>query len=687
MTLTERSNPNGLAYLIYTSGTSGNPKGVMIEHRSVLRLVLNTNYIHLDQLDRILQTGSVAFDASTFEIWGALLNGSSVYLPGGYALLDANKLKKLLKQKDITVIFLTTGLFNQFVDKDIDVFKGLKILLTGGEKASVRHFNKVLKAHPSLIVKHVYGPTENTTFTTFYDVQKTYERDIPIGKPIANTTVYILDDKLEFVPVGIPGELCTGGDGVSRGYLNDPERTKDKFIPNPFEPGQRLYRTGDLARWLPEGNIEFLGRIDNQVKVRGYRIELEEIEFQILRNQAVKEAVVLVKDFGNDSRELVAYVTGSQRLNITDLRDSLKIMLPNYMIPSHFIKLEKMPLNRTGKIDRKALPNPNKVTEQDVRRTCIRPETEIEKQLVTIWEEVLGHNGIGVTDDFFDLGGHSLKVIKLISLIRDKMNIEVPLAIVFKIPRIREMAAYITDVAYLSKKGVVDEDIVLLSNTLSDRNIFAFPTGSGYYLSYRQLAKLLPFYSIYGFNFIEAESRLKDYVDLMTDVSTDGPYTLFGWSGGGKLAFQVAKELERSGKQVRSIIMVDASPYTKKVCIPEEETEKEIADFVKNITSDVIRTKAAKKMREYRSYIFNCIETGTIDADIHLLTAENASDLIYDNSGEIIGSLTGWKEFTLGTFTVYQGHGNHEKMLEPPYLDKNLVIIKQILHRIFTKDL
>ncbi len=279
----------------------------MVEHRAVLRLVRNTNYMQFSASERILQTGSLAFDASTFEIWGALLNGGCLHLPSGEDLLDASTLGKLIQRHGITTMWLTVSLFNVLVDADITIFRGLKRLLIGGEKCSVRHCNRLRQSYPQLILQNGYGPTENTTFTTCYTVvETTLERDLPIGRPISNTTVYILDDHFRPVPIGIPGELCTGGDGLARGYLNDPALTCQRFIPHPFIEEERIYRTGDLCRWLPDGNVEFLGRRDHQVKIRGYRVELQEIESCLGQHEEVLEATVLAKDLNGGGLELIA---------------------------------------------------------------------------------------------------------------------------------------------------------------------------------------------------------------------------------------------------------------------------------------------------------------------------------------------------------------------------------------------
>ena len=484
----ELSAPRGLAYVIYTSGTSGQPKGVMVEHRSISRLVLNTNHFGLDTTDRCLQTASLAFDASTFEIWGMLLNGGTTCRPAmGREILDAGEIKRLIDKHRITTLWLTASLFNQHVDSDIGIFSGLKYLFTGAEKLSTYHVNKVREAYPGLVIINGYGPTENTTFTTCHRIEKIYNGDIPIGRPVANTQVLILENNGELVPIGVPGEICTGGDGLARGYLNNPALTAQKFVAHPFETGQRLYRTGDLGRWQADGTIEYLGRIDDQVKIRGYRVEPAEIETRILQNEKVKEALVLAKDFGGNSLELLAYVTGHEQLDVDQLREQLKNSLPDYMIPSYFIQLDKLPLAANGKVDRKALPDPQEAN-QASGRVHQAPRTETEKQLALIWEEVLGHKGIGITDNFFDSGGHSLKVTKVISLIEKKLGVAVPLTVIFKAATIQELADYILDTARFGFAGI-DEALVHLSGKRDGPNIFAFPPGTGDAAGFIQVAE------------------------------------------------------------------------------------------------------------------------------------------------------------------------------------------------------
>ena len=685
----ERSHPRALAYIIYTSGTSGQPKGVMVEHRSVLRLVRNTNYIQLSASERILQTGSLAFDASTFEIWGALLNGGCLHLPSGEDLLDASTLGELIQRHGITTMWLTVSLFNVLIDTDITIFRSLKRLLIGGEKCSVRHCNRLRQSYPQLILKNGYGPTENTTFTTCYTVIETsLERDLPIGRPISNTTVYILDDHFRPVSIGIPGELCTGGDGLARGYLNDPALTCQRFIPHPFIEGERIYRTGDLCRWLPEGNVEFLGRRDHQVKIRGYRVELQEIESCLCQHKEVLEAIVLAKDLNGGSLELIAYVTGDGSLNIDELRSYLAATLPNYMVPAYIIKLNKLPLSANGKVDRKALPDP---IPADVNGSSSLelPQTDTERELVAIWEEVLGHKGIGVTFDFFAAGGHSLKVTKLVALIHRKMGIELPLTAVFKATTIREQTKLLLDRARFGIAGI-DDAMVLLTKSPDDTRVFAFPPGTGDALSYIRLAALLKPHAFYAFNFIEGPTRMADYADLITGVDPHGPYVLLGYSAGGNLAYHVAAELERRGREVSDIVMVDSSRLVGRLVFPDGEAESVASTFLNHesvrpyLTSAILREKVVRKIQGYYEYIGTSMDTHTVQANIHVLISGDSRDQHFDlDSGELISSVPLWGEVTRCAFNIYPAFGSHNDMLFEPHLGCNARLLREILESTF----
>lgn len=408
-----------ICYVMYTSGSTGKPKGVMVSHRNVVRLVKNTNYVQFDENTRILQAGAPGFDACTFEIWGALLNGGRLYLVNKDVLLDAGRMKEVIQGYGITDMFLSSPLFNQLSQQDSTMFAGMKTLLVGGDVVSAPHVKRVAWNTPGLVVGNAYGPTENTTFSTFCPVEKGPSMVVPIGRPIHNSTAYVVDEELRLLPVGLIGELVLGGDGVALGYLNRPELTAEKFVDSPFRQGERLYRTGDLARFLPNGEIEYLGRTDDQVKIRGFRVELGEIMNHLADHPAIKETVVVVRTNAQGTKELCAYYAVENEVTPDQLRDFLAARLPEYMVPSSYVQLDRLPLNTNGKVDKSALPEPAEAR-MDLRHDFAAPRTEVEAALAEVWQEVLGHPRIGIHDNFFELGGDSILTIRVIALAKER---------------------------------------------------------------------------------------------------------------------------------------------------------------------------------------------------------------------------------------------------------------------------
>ncbi|WP_259392315.1 amino acid adenylation domain-containing protein, partial [Paenibacillus thiaminolyticus] len=333
------------AYILYTSGTTGRPKGVQVTHGNVLNLVNNAGYVRFHADHRFAQTGAVSFDAATFEIFGALLHGSSLHPVEKDVLLDARRMGAFVAEQGITVMFLTTSLFHHLADEDAGLFAGVEHLIMGGEVLSPKHAYAVKEACPGLTIWNGYGPTENTTFSTAFAIGENHNKNnIPIGRPIEGTTAYVLSARGQLLPVGVPGELCLGGAGVAAGYWNLPELTQEKFVPDPWIEGGRMYRTGDLARWLPDGTLEYLGRIDQQVKIRGYRIELGEIEARLLLHEDICQAAIVTWTERPGSEGLCAYYVSGKRLEPAELRHFLSIALPEYMVPAHFVHLSELPL-------------------------------------------------------------------------------------------------------------------------------------------------------------------------------------------------------------------------------------------------------------------------------------------------------------------------------------------------------
>jgi bacitracin synthase 3 len=409
--LSKVNGPKSLAYCIYTSGTTGRPKGSLIEHQSILRLVKGTNYAKLNASTILLQTGSMSFDASTFEVWGTLLNGGRLILTDREDITNAVMLKERLRHNQVNTLWLTSSLFNQLIQTDRELFDTLNYLLIGGEKLSSEHIRMLKEHNTSVKLINGYGPTESTTFTATYEIPNEFDT-IPIGRPIANTKVYILNGG-KLCGIGVPGELCIGGDGLARGYLNRVELTSEKFADNPFGEG-KLYCSGDLAKWLPDGNIEFLGRIDEQVKLRGYRIELGEIE-SVLRNiKGIRDAAVTISE-GDGDKALNAYIVSEEELPLTEIRGILGKYLPEYMIPAYILRIDRLPVTRNGKLDKKALPKIEAVSEKEYTA----PENVTEERIAKVFEEILGVKQAGRMDSFYELGGDSIKAIRMVSKLRD----------------------------------------------------------------------------------------------------------------------------------------------------------------------------------------------------------------------------------------------------------------------------
>lgn len=435
-----------VAYLMYTSGSTGIPKGVIIENKGITRLVKNTDYVQVNSSDRILGISNPVFDGSTFDIWGALLNGATLYISEKDLVLNFQLLAEEIVNNEISVAFMTTVLFNSLVDSDIEEIGCLRKILFGGEKVSVHHVNKFIERFGKGKLLHVYGPTENTTFSTYYEVNEIHTNTVPIGRPITNTQCYILNENKALQPIGVPGELYVAGLGVAKGYLNKEELTNKSFINNPFRKDSVLYKTGDICKWLSNGSIEFIGRKDSQVKIRGFRIELGEIKQRILEFENVLETTIIVSNDSNNMKFLSAFVCGKENLDLEDLKKYLKEKLPAYMIPTYITQVDVMPLTRNGKTDEKRLLEiQQQKTTKD--KKIIGPKNETEKRLVDIWKVVLEKESISITDDFFDLGGHSLKVTRLISRLHKEFNIKLELKQLFETTILKEQALLIDSTA------------------------------------------------------------------------------------------------------------------------------------------------------------------------------------------------------------------------------------------------
>ena len=463
-------NENTPAYIMYTSGTTGNPKGAKVLHKNIIRLVKNTNYIQFTNQDIVLQIGTIAFDASTFEIWGALLNGGTLHLLKKEALLNTTLFSNYLNKNNITTILLTTSLFNKYSEINPKMFSKLKNLVTGGEAASAKHMNLVIKENPNLNLVNAYGPTENGVISSYFKVENSNNDFIPIGQPIANSTCYIVSPTGKLLPPGIPGELWVGGDGVGGGYQNRNTLNTEKFIDNPFQSG-KIYKTGDMAAWNSNGILKFFGRIDTQVKIRGFRIELEEINNLLLKHKDIINCTTQI--FEQDTeKKLVSYIISDNDITPSELRNYLATKLPVYMIPSYFIKIDNIPLTINGKVDRKALPLPTINT----NKTILKPRNNIDKLVIKIIAELtqIKQTNIGISDSIFDLGMDSLSVMNFTNEIYEHLTIPITVKDVFENSIISELSDFInnTQRTHLNKTFSTKTQSVSYTSSRAQKRIF-----------------------------------------------------------------------------------------------------------------------------------------------------------------------------------------------------------------------
>jgi amino acid adenylation domain-containing protein len=548
-----------LAYVIYTSGSTGKPKGVGIAHRGLSNLVnWHIQRYGLGGEDRMTQSASPGFDAAVWEIWPVLGVGAGIYIMPDKVRLETTELAEWLQRREITIAFLATPLAEAALNLPWPEAMRLRTLLTGGDR-----LHAVGEDRYGFEVVNHYGPTESTVVASAGKVDCGKAEVPSIGRPIANTQVYVLEEGGEPVPVGVGGELYIGGAGLARGYLKRPELTAEKFVPNRFSGrgGERLYRTGDLVKWRSDGELEFQGRMDHQVKLRGYRIELGEIESALESHEGVEQAVVVMREDQPGMRRLVAYVLrkeGATELNTAELHEHLLSRLPEYMLPTQWMELESFPLNSNGKIDRRKLPQP------EAKECSAAPRDIVELELVKIWQEVLKTENVGIRDTFFHLGGHSLLAIQLQFLINQRLNKRVPLAALFERPTIEQLAGLLSD-----HMPFAESRIVRLKENGSSKAMFFVHGAGGNAFSFIELARHLPaqqpFFAFQDLGLDDSAAGAdsievigEQYLKAMRAEQPVGPYLLGGWSMGGVVAFEMARQLRQQHEEVALLALVDS---------------------------------------------------------------------------------------------------------------------------------
>ena len=557
--------PDNLACVLYTSGSTGMPKGVQVLHRGIVRMLFGVDYAQLGPGEVVLHTAALTFDASSFEIWGALLHGGRlvIYPEGAFS---PQELGAVVRAHGVTTVLLTTPVFNLVIDEAPEAFSTVRQLLVGGETLSVAHVRRGLEHLPGTALVNVYGPTEGTTFTCCYRIPRELPEGmaaIPIGPPIANTQVYVLDREGNEVAPGTAGELFIGGDGVARGYVNRKELTRERFLPNRFTGRGKLYRSGDLVQMRPDGMVEFLGRLDNQVKIRGHRIEPGEVEAAIMAHPAVRAAAVIAGETGRGDRCLVAYVgVGPNGTAPTDLREFLQARLPGYMIPARIVPVERIPLQPNGKLDRAALPALVPAAAAPGRRA---PADKVERKVAAIWKELLDCECPDAELDFFETGGDSLMVVRVADRMEKAFGRKFPIAALVQASTIRGMAGLVRRGSARQAEGPV----VPIQTEGSKPPLFGVHDVRGQVLLFAALsAHFGPDQPVYGLQpwglrpgrhvFATIEEMAEQYLREVRAIQPAGPYRLAGACFGGVVAFEMARQLEAAGERVDLLALLDA---------------------------------------------------------------------------------------------------------------------------------
>lgn len=684
---------DALAYVIYTSGSTGLPKGCEVTLRNVLRLATNDRFQYDFGPDDVwILAHSICFDVSVWEIFCGLGYGGTLVIPSRAEVRDADRFHEWVCTHRVTVLNQTPPAFYQFIRQEMRMAEHpldqhLRYVIFAGDRLECALLQEWASWYDPERVRlvNMYGITEVTVHTTFYrigdwDIQEGHGVS-RVGVPIPGTRVYVLDAGLQQMPIGWEGEFYVAGDGVVAGYLNRPELTQERFLPDPFFPGQRMYKSGDGGRWTEAGCLEVAGRLDDQVKLRGHRIELGEIAEAMKLHPGVLEAFAHAPLSSSGHRELLGYYTvrPSSEVDLGELQALLAKRLPSYMLPAHLVRIDAFPLTSNKKIDRRALPAPK--ADASLTSATESPATSTEEMLVRIWEADLGLQGVHRSANFFDCGGHSLLVVRLVAAIEKGIGIEVPMLKVFEWPVLKDFAAFLDEARHPGYREVSAPYGRLSPGTKG--TVFLFPPAVGLSLAYLGISQQVQDYQIIGFNFIDVPQPALVYARHVQRLQPRGPLTLLGFSSGGSHAFQVARVLEAQGREVRALVLMDCGRRMAPYELDEAGIEAIVSQYMGHPQVESmgltpkLHQQMAERIRQSAWYVTRKapLDMGMVGAQVHLVTSrETAGD------AQMVQL---WQEVTPHPVQVFPGSGPHEEMIFPPFVEPNARLLTQILNGIF----
>ncbi|MCD9901078.1 AMP-binding protein [Streptomyces sp. MT29] len=671
-----------------TSGSTGRPKAVRVSHRNLASAYGAWRQAYRLESDvRVhLQMAEPSFDVFTGDLVRALCSGGNLVLADRDLLFDTPRLYRTMRQERVDcaefVPAVVRGLMDHCVRERLRL-DFLRLLVVGSDAWKVAEYERLSElCGPATRLVNSYGLTEATIDSAFFegpvdDLEPGLM--VPIGRPLPNSTLHVLDAHGEPVPPGVPGELWIGGDGVALGYAGDPGQTADRFVTRTLgkAPGtrpERLYRTGDIARWDAHGRVHLLGRTDSQVKLRGHRIEIGEVEAHLAQWPPLARAVVTVTTDTGGEAALCAYCVPASPGTALDrraLRRHLAGSLPSYMIPSYVVELPALPLTANGKIDTAALPAPRAETGE---RPHEEPVTLYETGVARHWKALLGLEQVGLEDDFFEIGGSSIKLIELLHHLRTEFGVSVPVSRLYQVTTLHGMAATVQEVLHSTS---TDELPYLTFNSGQAPHLFCFPPAGGHGLVYRGLAAQLPEYAVIGFNYLPGDDKVARYADLIEAARPEGACLLLGYSLGGNLAFETAKELERRGRRVGHVVILDSRRIMERYEPGDEGIrvfEAELADHLRKHTgSDAVAHETLAHAAEYLTFCGRTPNTGTVDAPVSVITDEEKTALY------AAGEHGTWHGSSTATTVVLRGSGVHADMLDPKHLARNAALVRTVL--------